>query len=63
VSALYLMMKDQYANYVVQKMIEAADDNLKVQLLQHLRPHMSSLRTYQYGKHLAGKMERFVPQH
>ena len=62
-SALYLMMKDQYANYVVQKMIEFADDDLKQQLLQQLRPHVHALRRYTYGKHLIGKVERFAPVH
>eukprot|EP00123_Amoebidium_parasiticum_P018462 comp24214_c1_seq1/m.44520 comp24214_c1_seq1/g.44520 ORF comp24214_c1_seq1/g.44520 comp24214_c1_seq1/m.44520 type:complete len:891 (-) comp24214_c1_seq1:262-2934(-) len=62
VSALYLMMKDQYANYVVQKMIDVADEDLRSQLLVQLRPHIMSLRRYTYGKHILSKVERHIPQ-
>lgn len=56
------MVKDQYANYTVQRMIEFSDDDLKQQLLLQLRPHMSSLRRYTYGKHIASKVDKFVPE-
>ena len=59
-SALYTMMKDQYANYVVQKMIEVADSQQRKTLLLRIRPHMNSLRRFTYGKHILAKLEKYV---
>uniref|UniRef100_A0A8C6TPA1 Pumilio RNA-binding family member 2 n=1 Tax=Neogobius melanostomus TaxID=47308 RepID=A0A8C6TPA1_9GOBI len=49
-SALYSMMKDQYANYVVQRMIDMAEP---------IRPHIATLRKYTYGKHILAKLEKY----
>lgn len=55
-SPLALMMKDQYANYVIQKLVEAFDaksiekKNLVIKLRQYLK--QISMRN-NYGKHLA----------
>jgi hypothetical protein len=46
------MMKDQYANYVVQKMLDVVDDNQREVLVNKIRPHLQSLKKYTYGKHL-----------
>ena len=59
-SALYTMMKDQYANYVVQKMIEVAETPQRKLLLQRIRPHMPALRKYTYGKHILAKLEKYM---
>ncbi len=59
-SALYTMMKDQYANYVVQKMIEVAEAPQRKLLLQRIRPHMPALRKYTYGKHILAKLEKYM---
>lgn len=53
-------MKDQYANYVVQKMIEVADSQQRKTLLLRIRPHMNSLRRFTYGKHILAKLEKFM---
>lgn len=53
-------MKDQYANYVVQKMIEVAENQQRKLLLQRIRPHMASLRKYTYGKHILAKLEKYM---
>ena len=58
-SALYTMMKDQFANYVVQKMIDVADPPQRKMLLQKIRPHVAALRKYAYGKHILAKLEKF----
>ncbi|XP_071957759.1 pumilio homolog 1-like isoform X2 [Antedon mediterranea] len=57
--ALYTMMKDQYANYVVQKMIDVAEPNQRKLLMHKIRPHVSTLRKYTYGKHILAKLEKF----
>jgi len=53
------MMKDQFANYVVQKMIDVADPPQRKMLLQKIRPHVAALRKYAYGKHILAKLEKF----
>lgn len=53
------MMKDQYANYVVQKMIDVAEPAQRKVLMHKIRPHLSSLRKYTYGKHIIVKLEKF----
>lgn len=59
-SALYTMMKDQYVNYVVQKMIEVAEPPQRKLLLHKIRPHVPSLRKYTYGKHILAKLEKHL---
>ncbi|KAF4519151.1 hypothetical protein B566_EDAN008213 [Ephemera danica] len=58
-SALQTMMKDQYANYVVQKMIDVAESGQRKILMHKIRPHLSSLRKYTYGKHIIAKLEKY----
>lgn len=58
-SGLQVMMKDQYANYVVQKMIDVSEPTQRKTLLHKIRPHMNSLRKYTYGKHIIAKLEKF----
>lgn len=53
------MMKDQYANYVVQKMIDVSEPTQRKTLMHKIRPHMNSLRKYTYGKHIIAKLEKF----
>lgn len=53
------MMKDQYANYVVQKMIDVAEPAQRKVLMHKIRPHLNSLRKYTYGKHIIVKLEKF----
>ncbi|XP_050459843.1 pumilio homolog 2-like isoform X3 [Cataglyphis hispanica] len=58
-NALNVMMKDQYANYVVQKMIDVAEPAQRKILMHKIRPHLGSLRKYTYGKHIIVKLEKF----
>merc|ERR1712136_159255 len=50
--ALFIMMKDQYANYVVQKMLDVAEPQQKKLLIHKIRPHIITLRKFTYGKHI-----------
>lgn len=59
-SALCTMMQDQYANYVVQKMIEVAEPPQRKALLQRIRPQVQNLRRYTYGKHILAKLEKYI---
>ncbi|XP_055605408.1 maternal protein pumilio [Uranotaenia lowii] len=58
-AGLHVMMKDQYANYVVQKMIDVSEPTQRKVLLQKIRPHMNSLKKYTYGKHIIAKLDKF----
>jgi hypothetical protein len=49
---LFIMMKDQFANYVVQKMLDVADEKQRIFLVTKMKPQLPSLRKYTYGKHL-----------
>ncbi|KAI8916962.1 armadillo-type protein [Powellomyces hirtus] len=62
-SPLILMMKDQFANYVVQKMLDVVDGTQRDVLVQKIKPHLPSLKKYTYGKHLITKVEKLVLQH
>jgi hypothetical protein len=54
------MMRDQYANYVVQKMLDVVDGEQRELLLSRMKPHLSSLRKFTYGKHILSKVERLL---
>ncbi|XP_037945728.1 maternal protein pumilio isoform X3 [Teleopsis dalmanni] len=58
-NALHVMMKDQYANYVVQKMIDVSEPTQLKKLMNKIRPHMGALRKYTYGKHINAKLEKY----
>ncbi|KAK3910025.1 Maternal protein pumilio [Frankliniella fusca] len=58
-NALHVMMKDQYANYVVQKMIDVSEPAQRKVLMHKIRPHLNSLRKYTYGKHIIAKLEKY----
>ncbi|XP_070284847.1 pumilio homolog 2 isoform X6 [Myotis yumanensis] len=58
-SALYTMMKDQYANYVIQKMIDMAEPAQRKIIMHKIRPHITTLRKYTYGKHILAKLEKY----
>lgn len=59
---LIAMVKDQFANYVVQKMLDVVDGAQRELLISKLKPHLNSLRKYTYGKHLINKVERMIGQ-
>ncbi|KAL5969780.1 hypothetical protein TSMEX_002393 [Taenia solium] len=54
------MMKDQFANYVVQRMLELADKQQRNSLITRIRPLVGTLRKYNYGKHIITKLENSV---
>lgn len=57
---LHLMMKDQFANYVVQKMLEIVDGEQRDLLLNCIKPQLFQLRKYTYGKHILAKVEKML---
>ncbi|VDK52678.1 unnamed protein product [Anisakis simplex] len=56
---LLMMMKDQFANYVVQKMLDVADSAHRKKMMLAIKPHIPALRKYNYGKHIITKLEKY----
>jgi pumilio RNA-binding family len=52
------MMKDQYANYVVQKILDTCTDIQRAMLLNRIRTHVHALKKYTYGKHIVARFEQ-----
>lgn len=52
------MMKDQFANYVVQKILDICSDNQRALLLSCVRVHAHALKKYTYGKHIVARFEQ-----
>ncbi|KAF8402948.1 hypothetical protein HHK36_011041 [Tetracentron sinense] len=57
---LQAMMKDQFANYVVQKVLETCDDQQRELLLSRIKVHLNALKKYTYGKHIVARVEKLV---
>lgn len=52
------MTKDQFANYVVQKMLDIAEPSQRKMLVYRLKPHFLMLKKFTYAKHIVNKIER-----
>eukprot|EP01119_Soliformovum_irregulare_P003593 TRINITY_DN1429_c0_g1_i1.p1 TRINITY_DN1429_c0_g1~~TRINITY_DN1429_c0_g1_i1.p1 ORF type:complete len:819 (+),score=254.62 TRINITY_DN1429_c0_g1_i1:2889-5345(+) len=58
-SPLMVMMKDQYANYVIQKILDVIDDAQRDVLIQRIKPLLPGLKKYTYGKHIINRVEKY----
>ncbi|XP_018470638.1 pumilio homolog 6, chloroplastic [Raphanus sativus] len=56
--SLLMMMKDQYGNYVVQKIFETCTGEQRAALSSRVRMHASALKKYTYGKHIVTRFEQ-----
>ncbi|KAL9271284.1 Pumilio homolog 2-like protein [Drosera capensis] len=57
---LQAMMKDQFANYVVQKVLETCNDQQLELILARIKIHLNVLKKYTYGKHIVARVEKLV---
>ncbi|KAJ4971066.1 hypothetical protein NE237_004165 [Protea cynaroides] len=57
---LQAMMKDPFANYVVQKVLETCDDQSRELILSRIKVHLNALKRYTYGKHIVARVEKLV---
>lgn len=55
---LLTMVKDQYANYVIQRIIQTCSGDQREMLLGRIRTHLNSLKKYTYGKHIVARFEQ-----
>jgi hypothetical protein len=60
ITPLEIMMKDQYANYVIQKILDVCDQQQREMLIERIRPHIASLKKYTYGKHIIARLEKII---
>lgn len=54
------MMKDQFGNYVVQKVLETCDEHSREIILSRIKVHLNALKRYTYGKHIVSRVEKLV---
>ncbi|CAK7323765.1 unnamed protein product [Dovyalis caffra] len=59
---LLIMMKDQFANYVVQKILETSNEKQKEILLTRINAHLNALKKYTYGKHIVARFEQLCSE-
>ncbi|XP_042376883.1 pumilio homolog 1-like isoform X1 [Zingiber officinale] len=57
---LQAMMKDQFGNYVVQKVLETCDDRNREHILSRIKVHLNPLKKYTYGKHIVARVEKLI---
>ncbi|KAL4564388.1 hypothetical protein LXL04_028452 [Taraxacum kok-saghyz] len=55
---LLVMVKDQFANYVVQKVLQTCSGTQREVLLGRIKIHLNSLKKYTYGKHIVARFEQ-----
>lgn len=53
-------MKDQFANYVVQKIFELSSESQQAMMLSRIRTHAHVLKKYTYGKHIVARFEMLI---
>ncbi|CAH0475858.1 unnamed protein product [Peronospora belbahrii] len=56
--ALLPMMKHMYGNYVVQKLLERADDHDRQRIVCIVRHNEDYLKRFTFGKHVLSRLER-----
>ncbi|KAI9671133.1 MAG: hypothetical protein M1817_003640 [Caeruleum heppii] len=50
------MLRDSYANYVIQTAIDFADIELRNRLIENIRPILPAIRSTPYGRRIQGKI-------
>lgn len=54
-----VMMRDQFANYVIQKMLDVTEGEQRERLVSTIKPQLQALKKFSYGKHLVS-IERLM---
>jgi hypothetical protein len=52
------MVRDPYANYVVQKVIDVSDERQRAAIVRYVKENIVQLRRYTYGKHIIVRLEK-----
>lgn len=56
--SLLKMMKDQFGNYVVQKIFDMGNDEQKDIVVKCIQVHLSALKKFPYAKHIVARYEQ-----
>ncbi|KAI3772155.1 hypothetical protein L6452_03332 [Arctium lappa] len=59
---LLAMVKDQFANYVIQKVLQTCTGEQREVLLGRIKIHLNSLKKYTYGKHIVTRFEQLYDE-
>jgi len=54
------MVRDPYANYVVQKVIDVSDERQRAAIMRYVKENITQLRRYTYGKHIIVRLEKIT---
>ena len=52
------MLRDQFANYVIQKLLDICSDEQRSILLDRIGFHLHALKKYTYSKHIVARFEK-----
>ncbi|KAI9784088.1 MAG: hypothetical protein M1816_001060 [Peltula sp. TS41687] len=50
------LVRDPYANYVIQTAMDYANPTSKIKLIEGIRPHLAAIRSTPYGRRIQGKI-------
>mmetsp|Transcript_6634 Transcript_6634/g.28288 ORF Transcript_6634/g.28288 Transcript_6634/m.28288 type:complete len:1062 (-) Transcript_6634:2177-5362(-) len=56
-SPLGSLVRDQYGNYVVQRILDIAEPGQRMRVVEILRDQVSAIKKYSYGKHIVARLE------
>jgi len=62
ISPLQMMVKDQYGNYVVQKILDLVNEELRSKLINNIKSHLPHIKKFTYSKHIVIRVEKFVSE-
>jgi hypothetical protein len=51
---------NQFANYVVQKVLEICDDQNCELILSRIKVYLNALKRYDYGKHIVARVDKVI---
>uniref|UniRef100_J3LVY3 PUM-HD domain-containing protein n=1 Tax=Oryza brachyantha TaxID=4533 RepID=J3LVY3_ORYBR len=54
------LMKDQFGNYVVQRVLQTCDDKFLEVILSSIKMHLNELKNYTFGKHIVARVEKLI---
>ena len=52
------MMKDQYGNYVIQKVLDHVDEGRRMFIIGLIKKMIPQMRKYTYSKHIIARVEK-----
>jgi hypothetical protein len=56
-SELDRLLRDSFANYVIQTALDYANPPMKARLIEAIRPYLPAIRTTPYGRRIQAKIQ------